>query len=827
MINVNLKNLLSTRKEVDEDLFGGNFLFHRQNIDNFTKVSSDFHVSGARYPGGSITEDHFDINNPDEEPTSFDNLGKENFTSLTNFLSACNELRIDPTIVLPTKIALTEERAINDEYISDVKSFVAKILGRVGPGNEFPNITIDAFEIGNEYWGSGRMTSAEYGEVANAMVVGVQSAIESHVPVGAEPDIIVQMGNPVKSSLDYKEGGVFYDLSPGSEKAISLGLQDIDFLEDGDLRWLSKIKVVNEQIIDNLSQDARSALDGLVEHYYYDKSTQANLGLDYSPHSFSFIDEKKSHWEKAGIDEKLNITEWNVHSDNYDRLGQMGASTIVSQLRNMVLMDVDRAHIWPLQHNTSNDLAGDFRAEVSATPIGGVFSLLAELTPGYELLEEIDGSSALDIVSFQKDESFHHFVSLMIDEPRWVRFLVPPGTEGDIGIKITRLYAESDGQHWVKNAGYKDVEWYLDHDAKATIEEEIAALGQDGVLSVELRPYELVVISYEVVQSNTGSEFIGTKKSDFIEGSPFDDIMYGLNGNDSLSGSSGRDTIFGGNGNDSLSGGDGDDVLYGDLGNDRLFGDVGNDTLFGGSGNDLLRGGNGADSLEGGAGEDILNGGAGSDFLDGGSGNDVLWGLNGNDYILGSDGDDQVGGGLGDDTLTGGLGDDTVWGDVGDDWLSGDDGADLLNGGIGADTLYGKSGDDVLWGGDGDDLIDGGSGNDFLNGGLGNDILISGSGEDTLVGGSGSDQYIFIEGAFGVGRVRGLNYSEKDTLTIAESLLDEDLKNLDISALIDAIRVDQSNGRTLLKFSEEFSLVIENYIDSEDLADAMRVSDQY
>jgi Ca2+-binding RTX toxin-like protein len=70
----------------------------------------------------------------------------------------------------------------------------------------------------------------------------------------------------------------------------------------------------------------------------------------------------------------------------------------------------------------------------------------------------------------------------------------------------------------------------------------------------------------------------------------------------------GNDTFVGSNKTDNLNGFRGNDTMNGNGGNDTLFGNVGNDNLLGGLGNDLLIGGTGADKLTGGAGTDTLFG---------------------------------------------------------------------------------------------------------------------------------------------------------------------------------------------------------------------------
>lgn len=123
-----------------------------------------------------------------------------------------------------------------------------------------------------------------------------------------------------------------------------------------------------------------------------------------------------------------------------------------------------------------------------------------------------------------------------------------------------------------------------------------------------------------------------------VDGSNFDDSIYGngaantlagLVGNDYLYGYGSADRLYGVIGNDYLDGGDGDDSLY--------AGD-GDDTLYGGRGNDYLEGYTGIDYLDGGAGSDRLKGGTGVDtfnmyYYEGmGTGRDTI-----EDFVKGED----------------------------------------------------------------------------------------------------------------------------------------------------------------------------------------------
>ena len=55
----------STGTLVSAGLFGGNFLFSvNKNLKNFGDALKLLDVNGLRYPGGGITEEQFDVRNP-------------------------------------------------------------------------------------------------------------------------------------------------------------------------------------------------------------------------------------------------------------------------------------------------------------------------------------------------------------------------------------------------------------------------------------------------------------------------------------------------------------------------------------------------------------------------------------------------------------------------------------------------------------------------------------------------------------------------------------------------------------------------------------------
>jgi Ca2+-binding RTX toxin-like protein len=140
-----------------------------------------------------------------------------------------------------------------------------------------------------------------------------------------------------------------------------------------------------------------------------------------------------------------------------------------------------------------------------------------------------------------------------------------------------------------------------------------------------------------------------------VEGSNFDDRIYGDAGDNRLDGRGGNDTLDGGDGIDWVEYDQALTSVSVDLGQQRAFDDgqgsgvalagdaVEQDVLLnienvqGGRGNDSITGSAGANVLEGSLGNDTLRGGEGSDTLRGDLGNDLLYGGPGNDLLHGGE----------------------------------------------------------------------------------------------------------------------------------------------------------------------------------------------
>lgn len=282
------------------------------------------------------------------------------------------------------------------------------------------------------------------------------------------------------------------------------------------------------------------------------------------------------------------------------------------------------------------------------------------------------------------------------------------------------------------------------------------------------------------------------KSIEHLEGSGFNDKLFGDKRANKITDLGGADVIRAGGGDDTINASDKsnaarNDKIYGEGGDDLIYMDIGADYLNGGKGTDTLSiasfslntiqklflngkaaiGGNAAgakivnfeivrasyagdidiiggkkgEDISTGSGENTLIGNGGNDILDGGSGDDILKGGNGNDLLIGDAGADVLNGGKGHDIASyrSAFGDLTI--DLAKGRGQGDDAeGDKLSK---IEEVQAGFGDDTLIGNGAKNLLDGYYGNDLIKGGGGNDRLIGDGGDDMLIGGSGRNIFEF------------------------------------------------------------------------------------
>ena len=646
--NVSLTNLSATGRFVQSDHFGANALQlvnvdahgHLGPTDGFQSAAQTLGLNHFRYPGGG-TENVIDI-------TRLENGGiREEVRRFLDWVrdSGTSDEPGKVTIVLPTK---------TDLPASQIEDFVYLLLKEYGP-------LIEAFEIGNEY-SIGRydpnydrsahpeenpngdfvssMTEAEYGVAANRVI---NASLDAMDRVAAEttgpahdPKILLQIGEIQGAASTYKGSGSF--------------------------------DMANEAIVSFLNGRARAAVDGGVAHYYYNRSHEDDQSFTHEWYEYRSLDwriQNFSAW--LGHDVELYITEWNVLASNYNQLGAASAGILLEQFEFMVQAGVQDAFIWPLQHRTGTNVAGNRQVdEIDLTMGGTAFQMMADTlrpqtsqTGTVTAFESIasDSTGSNDNVEVNLFSSAYQdviFMTLRDLNRATVNLDISPFLTADSTVEVTRVTIDrstSDGlsdmadEEGLNRIGRRVID-QEEADQLATLaffdptnSNHIRDMG-DGRYQTYLPTFDSIVPltanptgidDYYFATETDVDALVTTLSGDYLSTGivqvglmPYDFVRVVIDKTASHDGGSGNDRQVGGTGRDSM------------------LGRQGNDTMFGGEGNDTLKGGHGEDRLYGGEGDDYIVDGYGNDLMYGDAGNDEFVLVGGQDRVFGGAGNDSV-----------------------------------------------------------------------------------------------------------------------------------------------------------------------------------------
>lgn len=595
----------STQFAVSSAMFGANDLFKYNFLsgpnDSYPTALELLGATGLRYPGGSMTETDFDVFHPDAPPLGY--TSDQPYVGVSEFLEFAETEGRTATIVLPTAKMYSgtldsdhdAPRSINQIYLKGVVDYVTKLLthGDTGP-DALPDTPLTAFEIGNEYWGSGGMTAKEYGQVVNALTTAIKHVFEEVLGSDAQhPQVLIQMGGPW-------------------DPQYTQGLHS-------SMKWADRVYQSNQDIIDQITNpDAKAVISGLVEHYYY---SNKNTVFSQSSDTMNFIDADQRQWAAMGFDDlDLILTEWNVKQDNADQFGLKGASVVIEQMEYMLKLGADGAFSWPVQAGSSTyvGLTHTVDGAPELTPIGAAFQLMSESLIGTHLLAGGITEGPMEVNAYASDTKVVFFVMSRSEAGQHVNLDV---------LSLVSGYTHVDGVKIGVAAGVAvDDRWSI---AELT-NYAAGQLGSGSTLEFYLKPFEVMRVEFDIPQvvrflgTTSGDRFAGGIGNDFLAGVDGDDSLAGGQGRDEMSGGLGRDLLNGWAGDDNIHGNDGNDLLYGQEGNDWINGDNGNDRMSGSTGDDTLLGGMGNDMMDGNEGNDRINGGLGRDVMSGGSGSDTF-----------------------------------------------------------------------------------------------------------------------------------------------------------------------------------------------------------
>ena len=360
---------------------------------------------------------------------------------------------------------------------------------------DYGNVKIDAFEIGNEYWGSGGMSSVEYGRLSSRMAAVIDDTLNTlrDAPDWAEDtDIVVQAATNYNfSKLDDR----YADLEDGAEiitqleKDYGVKLSDNVMRDDGTVSWTA---VNNELLLDKFDlPEEIDAVDGVVHHLY----TRGHEHLEEPEFALNTIEQ---YWEPHFPDIKTYITEYNQKSNtaNFGEndYGLKNAHELLNIVEEMTDHGVDQAHVWPLSQWTENALSRGFAFE-KLSPTGEMFKMMNEELPGLRAIQfngaegrEAEATSAngrLDVHAFADQDKMVLYFASNSDNSITYDVDLSNLITGSKDIDVTVLGVE-DGD----NPGNKN--------ANATMQERDSdQVVEDGIVQADLKPHEIMQVVIE------------------------------------------------------------------------------------------------------------------------------------------------------------------------------------------------------------------------------------------------------------------------------------------------------------------------------------------
>ena len=684
--------------------FGTNYLFHHDRVgadSTFPEVIDRVGVDLIRYPGGTVTEEYFDLANPTAtvQSSTFGRADKT-VTPIQDFLQFAAQSGSEAVIVLPTYRYFDQvTRQIDPAAEAIIKSFVHAVLS-----GDYGDAAIRGFEIGNE-WYQDRFgwSAAEFGEV--------QSRIASWID-----EVIGQ-------DADWQDVGVYVQAGRGDD--------DDNGIED------------NQEIAAQFTQAELDAVDGLISHFYAATSSGNPLILGGGVNRR--LGEIADHWDvsdQTGLD--LVVTEWNIGGDGPDNTSVTGLMRNVALLNVFSIMlenGVDLSAIWTAQApgpaGLSNKEGDDY-----LTSTGYLYRMMRR---------ELVDTQAVDMAQSDKIRAGNGTqigrTYVFEGDGKTVIYLASAvGKTIDLKVDLGG-YMKAGSHIHATVLGAADGSAATDYRVVAQMTAiSNGDLGDGGRYKFKLDAYEVVQV---VITNDSGVKLFGD-----------DDIAT----NDALDGTAYADELWGFDGQDKLRGFDGDDLLGGGLGDDRIFGGAGMDTIEGGDGDDLIDAGDGNDVIKAGNGSDTFEGGNGDDTLDySASGAGVR--IYAREGIVEEDGSGAIDRFSGVENFVGSDFADTIFTDdttgsvdsgLGDDFIRILGGAETrIDAGTGDDFVLAEFGSADIQLGDGNDRllsyaaqvdVDGGAGDDVIHGGDQNDTIAGGQGNDTLSGGDGQDRFVFNPG---------------------------------------------------------------------------------
>ncbi|MCR8549478.1 type I secretion protein [Salipiger sp. P9] len=490
-------NLSGLSETVGADLFGANILAHRDSLEDdarFAALVSDSGVTALRYPGGSLTEAYFDLANPDAAVVSHRDTGEtRDFIPISDFMEFAGARDLAVTLVIPTRDQLSADHDGNGDRFAEVDETALRDFVHDTVTGRYGDAQVEAFEIGNEYWGSGRMSATEYGRIASQMSEIVDDELSRLAPTHAQAEtveIVVQMGtNFGESALD---GG--YDGLSAAEIVEDLNARyDLELdgeviRGNGEVNW---IEVNNHIVMSYFDEPAEiDAVDAIAAHVYSkEPALDGQRGL--------MLDAISETWgeDPRFADLETYVTEWNQSGQSalFERdedYGLFQAHEMLNMVEEFARAGVDEAHVWPLLQNSDNALSTGHSYD-TLSPAGRFYAMMSDTLPGTTMLDfnaadpreteaELPG---VDVHGFYGNDAVTLYIASTADGPT------------DTLIDTAQLI-DSVGSVSARRLGVADGEAPGSNNATATVEElDPAEVFSEGYVTAELDRGEILEVT--------------------------------------------------------------------------------------------------------------------------------------------------------------------------------------------------------------------------------------------------------------------------------------------------------------------------------------------
>ena len=546
MLHLEVESNVFLSNIIKESMFGINFVtsYDWEFSDNQKNLEllSQLNASSLRFPGGSVTERDFTeasflTSNWAAEVYTDRNGNSNSLISLSDFISVAAHIGADIQLVVPTRVAFKEsagQALANGNYgsrqdlSSEYLQLVLDYLSFASAEAEQNGVQITRLELGNEFWGSGEMSAAEYGILAARLAVLLRS-IYPNVEIVAQVASSANMYSPLNEQKVYLEpdgnGDYFVHIKSEYKGVIPSGWLEGAMPANGNA--VTQTRTIADSFL--AVDGAVTALSGIVDHVYFDAGfdgidTQRDFALRTIPYQFAT--------RLGTVDVDTYVTEWSARnpraSNSEENLGNANglhyAHSTIEAFFELSSNGVDSANFWPTTFgNPSLLIEVLIDTKDGDLTFGGIaFLWLSRSTPGLTPFLDLEIEGVIDIHGFISNTN----LVLFVGERSGLEQISPYNDAISITLKelgesldkfVTVSYMTSD------DGSFDNIL------ANPVINNSGGVMITGNIIEMNLEAYGLAKIEVQFV-TDGDDEIVGSERADEITGGGGNDYINGVEG---------------------------------------------------------------------------------------------------------------------------------------------------------------------------------------------------------------------------------------------------------------------------------------------------------